>query len=453
MKKILYSLTVVVALGVALAGGTGAFFSDVELSGNNTFTAGAIDLKIDNTSYYNGVFSTGTSWTLADLTIQKFFDFLDVKPGDRGEDTISLHVNNNDSYLCANVQLTSNDDNDQTEPEVLVDANGTTTGELASQVNFIWWADDGDNVLESDENVISQGPIGALGLGGSTTVALADNTTNIWTGVAGPVPGDQTLYIGKAWCFGTIAAAKLAQDGLGSSSPRTPANSTGGISCDGSALNNSTQTDSLTADVTFSATQARNNPNFSCVPPRATGKIVVTKIVVNNNGGNNVVSDFHLFVSDADVSQEVLSGATTTVPTGEYNVSEAGADGYQASFSGDCDAVGNVIIGANEVKNCVITNTELPAHITLIKAVTGLAPLASITLFGLTIDGVVTPTGSSVAVTSNTPHVISENGRAGYSFVSISGSPQCPAVLGGTATLSEGQAITCTITNNKDLVP
>ncbi len=457
MKKILYSLSVVLALGAALAGGTGAFFSDTELSLGNTFTAGAIDLKIDNTSYYNGVFSTSTSWTLSDLTIQKFFNFLDLKPGDRGEDTISLHVDTNDSYLCANVKLTSNNENGCNEPEGLVDGTcggtdpvGAGLGELASNVNFIWWADDGDNVLESNENVISAGPIGALGLGGSTTIALADGTNNIWTGVPGPVPGEQTLYIGKAWCFGTITPAKLTQDGFGSTSARTPANSTGGISCDGSALNNQTQTDSLTADVTFRAVQSRNNPNFSCVPPKETGKIIVKKVVVNNNGGNNVVSDFGLFLDDGFVSTQVLSGATTTVPVGAYNVSESGNFGYQAVFTGDCDPAGDLVVGANEVKTCTITNTELPAKITLIKNVTGTTTIESVTTFGLKVDGVGVPSGNSIAVTSNTPHTITETGKAGYTFVNITGNPQCPAVLGGTATLTEGQAITCIITNNKN---
>ena len=140
----------VVALGAMIAGGTGAFFSDTESSLGNTFTAGAIDLKIDNTSYYNGVFSTSTSWSLKDLTIEKFFNFLDLKPGDRGEDTISLHVDTNDAYLCANVKLTSNDENGCNEPEGLVDGTcggtdpvGAGLGELASNVNFLWWADDG----------------------------------------------------------------------------------------------------------------------------------------------------------------------------------------------------------------------------------------------------------------------------------------------------------------------
>jgi predicted ribosomally synthesized peptide with SipW-like signal peptide len=434
MKRIFLSLSTLILVGAAVAGGTGAFFSDTETSSGNTFTAGAIDLKIDNTSYYNGVFSPNTSWALADLTIQKFFNFIDLKPGDRGEDTISLHVNTNDAYLCANVKLTSNDDNGLNEPEALVDSTG----------------DDGDNVLESNENVISQGPIGALGLGGSMPIALADSQNNIWTGVGGAAPGATTLYIGKAWCFGTIGIAKLDQDTLGLNSPRTPANSTGGITCDGSTLNNSTQTDSLTADVTFNATQARNNPGFLCVPPKPKGKLTVTKVVVNNNGGNNVVGDFSLFVDDGFVPTQVTSGVQNTLPVGTYNVSEAGATGYQASFSGDCDGAGDVVINANDVKTCTITNTELPAHITLYKNVTGTTTLESVTTYGLKVDGIGVPHGASIAVTSNAPHTISETGKVGYTFVSIIGSPECPAVLNGTATLDEGEAITCIITNHKN---
>lgn len=454
MKKILYSMGVVLALGAAIAGGTGAFFSDVETSSGNTFTAGAIDLKIGNESYYNGVLSATTTWEIKDLTIERFFDFLDIKPGDRGEDTIALRVDNNDSYLCANVKLTSNDDNDQTEPEALVDANGTTTGELAGAVNFVWWADDGDNVLESDENVISQGPIGALGLGGSTTVALADATTNIWTGVPGPVPGAETLYIGKAWCFGTITPAKLTQDGLGTSSPRRPSNSSGGIACDGSLLDNSTQTDSLTADVVFSAVQSRNNPGFQCIPPHATGTLTVVKTVINDNGGNNVISDFHFFVDDGFVATQVFSGVTTTVPTATYTVTETGVQGYVATFSGDCDSDGSVTIGAGEHKVCFLTNNDLPANITLIKNVVnnsgGTATAGS--AWGLKVDGATVSNNTSVAVLSNVPHTINETGRANYHFVGpITGTStygkSCPAVLGGSITLDEGETIVCTITN------
>src|SRR3989344_5963664 len=251
MKKILLSVTMLLfACGALALGSTGAFFSDIELSSGNTFSAGAIDLKIDNTSYYNG------------------------------EATISLHVDTNDAYLCANITLTSNDDNTCNEPELgdepSCTAPGVGQGELAQNVNFMWWADDGDNVLETGEEVISTGPIGALTLNTPYPITLADSDQNIWTGIGGPVAALDTKYIGKAWCFGSIGQTPVTQDGSGNL--MTPAGNNngngisgepedGGYSCNGSALNNDTQTDSLTADVSFSAVQSRNNSSFQCDEP------------------------------------------------------------------------------------------------------------------------------------------------------------------------------------------
>jgi predicted ribosomally synthesized peptide with SipW-like signal peptide len=274
MKRILLGLVTIVGAASAMyVGATGAFFSDTETSTGNTFAAGAIDLKIDNESYYNGVLNPDTSWDLIDLTVQKFFNFLDLKPDDYGEDTISIHVDTNDAYMCAEVELTSNDDNGINEPESAVDqTDGPGNGELAGLVNFIWWADDGDNVLETDETPLPGGPLGALGIGQTATLALADSSTNIWTGVGGPVPGDQTLYLGKAWCFGTIGTEALtpgeypsgpAGDNNGNQTAGEPED--GGITCDGTGLGNESQTDRLTADITFNAVQARNNPKFLCL--------------------------------------------------------------------------------------------------------------------------------------------------------------------------------------------
>lgn len=460
MQRIIISLVLITITGGALTfGATRAFFSDTESSVGNIFTAGAIDLKVDNESYYNGVATSTTSWEAKDLTIEKFFNFMDLKPDDYGEDTISLHVDTNDAYLCANVKLTSNNDNTQNEPEALVDANGTTTGELAALVNFIWWADDGDNVFENNEKVISKGPIGALGVGGSTTIALADSSTNIWTGQGGSIPGGVTQYIGKAWCFGTIGTTTIVQDGgdLG----RSPAGNNngdglsgtpedGGITCNGEALGNESQTDSLTADVTFTAMQARNVKNFLCVPPvvRPEGKIVVTKIVVNNDGGNNVVSDFNLLVDDGLVSIPVVSGVTSTVPAGTYSVAETGVSGYEATFGGDCDVDGNVTVVNGQTKYCIITNDDLRANITLIKnVINNNGGTAVGTSFKMRVDGTLVPTGGSKLVTSNANHTISEDAFSGYSFVSITGAG-CPATLPGIVVLNEGQAITCTITND-----
>jgi len=55
MKKILSSLGIIVVIGAVVAGATGAFYNDTEVSANNIFTAGAIDLKVDQRLVsYNG---------------------------------------------------------------------------------------------------------------------------------------------------------------------------------------------------------------------------------------------------------------------------------------------------------------------------------------------------------------------------------------------------------------
>ena len=291
MKKIIISLSVIAAVAAVAIGASTAFFSDTETSTGNTFTAGAIDLGNDNTSYYNGQPNPGTSWQLSydmDLcTVPNpaynptgnpavdpegdpatlpcmFFNFNDLKPGDWGEDTISLHVNNNDSWLCADVTLTSNDDNGLTEPEG--DDNdaddGPWNGELANAISWYWWGDDGDNVFEDNERLLP-GSGFTFGEPVATTtyyVALADSQTNIWVNATGtPLRGDDTRYVGKAWCFGNSTFAPYPQ---GTTGPDERP-----VLCDGSRVNNVTQTDSLTADISFRAVQSRNNGNFQCSTP------------------------------------------------------------------------------------------------------------------------------------------------------------------------------------------
>ena len=256
----------IVFVGAVVIGATGAFFSDTETSTGNTFTAGAIDLKIDNTSYTTNeagqlVASPSTSWILADLTNQLFFDFLDLKPGDRGEDTISIHVDNNDAYACMDVTLTGTPENLRTEPETLVDNTaGTNEGELQNELNFAWWADDGDNVYESGESIFKQGTAASLFAVDQQKWALADAATNIWGATAGtPIPGDSTKYIAKYWCFGAMTPSPLPND-----SSNGPLVRGTGFSCNGSTLGNGTQTDGVVVDVTFEAVQSRNNNEFRC---------------------------------------------------------------------------------------------------------------------------------------------------------------------------------------------
>ena len=154
MKKILLSVGSILFVAALLAGGTGAFLQDGGTSTGNTFATGVIDLKIDNESYYTDdwgklTYSSSTSWALSTLAGKLFFNFSDVKPGDIGEDTISLHVHNNNAYACMNVLLTDTPENGQNEPEAIVDpTGGVSDGELQNFLYFSWWADDGDNVFE-----------------------------------------------------------------------------------------------------------------------------------------------------------------------------------------------------------------------------------------------------------------------------------------------------------------
>jgi len=307
IRKILLSAGMLVFVGAAVAGATGAFFNDVETSTGNTFAAGEIDLKVDSEQHYNKMVcvpntltqqggdyhwqpevnfvpgpghypAVGTpcdgTWSLTDLGPQKFFNFTDIKPGDEGENTISLHITSNPAWACVDVAVTQNADNDCTEPEDSADSNCLVTdppslinGELAENLNFAAWLDqgntpgwqnsdedeetndsgEGDNIWQGSpaEPLLFSNQSGpASDVLGGKSYPLADVTT---PGAQPMVPG-LTNYIGLQWCAGTQAI-------VGNT-----------ITCDGSTLGNVVQTDSLEASVTFRVEQSRNNPNFRCVP-------------------------------------------------------------------------------------------------------------------------------------------------------------------------------------------
>ncbi len=272
MKKILISLSVVAAVAAVVVGATTAFFSDTETSTGNTFTAGAIDLTIDNSAYSNLELPQGSSWEPKDLVPGDFFfNLSDLKPGDWEEDTISLHVNNNDAWACVDVKLTKNDDVTCTEPELGNDGTCAepdtdfNDGDLAQNVQFMWWADDGDNVFEDDENIINSGNLGQAPFNQSVSVTLADPDNNIWTGVEdSPLVGTEDYFIGKAFCLGglNIVDNTYASEDVGGDISTSP--DARPVICNGSGVNNASQTDSLMMDISFRVEQSRNNPDFSC---------------------------------------------------------------------------------------------------------------------------------------------------------------------------------------------
>ena len=289
--------------GALLAGGTGALVSQTQNSTGNTFTSGIVNFKIDNESYVTSnagklVLSTTTTFGLSDLAGKLFFNFGDVKPGDIGEDTISLHNLGNDAWMCMKVKLTGTAENGQPEPETLVDSTtGVNQGELQNALQFAFWADDGDNVYEKGEKIFQQGNAATLFDGSWWT--LSDSGGSVWGSKGSgwqyddknkkwsddnychqnknqPDPGSSTQYIAKAWCFGTLTPAPIAQDGKGKTGSNGPLARGTGFLCNGAPLGNEYQSDGISLDVSFEATQSRDNGSFVCSGGQSSPPATVT---------------------------------------------------------------------------------------------------------------------------------------------------------------------------------
>ena len=238
LSGVLIFLMVMFSIGQADAGYTFA-------SGKGKDKTG-LELKIDSRAVYNGVLQPALTWDLKDLvpSVDKFFNFNDVKPGDLGVHTISLHVKKNSAYACLDFKNLVDEENGINEPEGLVDF--LPEGELSQNLQFFAWRDDGDNVFEVGEKIV-------FGQGVNTADILLDNTTypiaDFTTGNSCAV--NSVNYVGIMWCAGEL----------------TVNTNTAEVSCDGSGVGNIIQTDSMMVDVSLRAVQANQNHGFKCQKP------------------------------------------------------------------------------------------------------------------------------------------------------------------------------------------
>lgn len=420
MKRIIMSLGGIVFVAALAVSATGAFFSDTETSTGNTFASGAIDLTIDSVAHYNGmvctevgetyvwipeanitldidnqpvagaamdeqaewdtfntanpaqfpqagVECTGT-WPLSDLGVGEgfvvgtFFDFDDIKPGDEGENTISIHIDSNDAWMCVDLEnvagadpLETATEPEDTEEDALDDiTHGATLAdsELDENLHFFAWLDDGDNIFEEQEIELGQATASELS---AQTWALADSTTG-----NGPIQGDETQYIGVYWCAGEISV-------VGNT-----------LSCDGEAMGNEAQTDSWSADLNFYVEQSRNNPDFTCgddEPEPVVTTLTLAKAVLPPEVALDTA--FTLTASSTN-TVTLISGVegnasitNAIVTAGVYDLSETGGPGGATSRTWECsgnataevnngDGTGSVTIAAGENVVCGITNNYNP---------------------------------------------------------------------------------------------
>ena len=315
MKKILLSVATLAIVGVIAVGATGAFYGDVETSTGNTFTAGSLELKVDSTSHYNGMVCTEASgtytwqpedgntqqpyypeqgspcdgtWSETNLEngVQKFFNFSDLKPGDYGEDTISLHVYNNDAWGQFVIASTTDADNTCTSSEVEAEAelglvcdetNGD--GEMDENLLFTGWLDQG--AIPGFQNVDADGNL------------IDNDSSTDGIQLVDPTEGDNIYQVSEGTKFwnhekisnlthnigyilGSEYLAKCTHDG--NPDGHNNYGKCQGLAADGRMVGSTTyyfglawdlplstgnevQSDEYTADLTFRVEQHRNNPN------------------------------------------------------------------------------------------------------------------------------------------------------------------------------------------------
>jgi predicted ribosomally synthesized peptide with SipW-like signal peptide len=134
MKKILFGIMAIV-LCIGLMGAAFATFSDTASSTGNKFTAGTLDLKIDNDP------SSGAPvWV--DSPTNKIQDIAaavnNLKPGDSFSSNVGIfNAGTIAGTPSFKLTVTANDENGVNGPESLVDSTtGASQGELSAYVNL-----------------------------------------------------------------------------------------------------------------------------------------------------------------------------------------------------------------------------------------------------------------------------------------------------------------------------
>lgn len=182
-RQTLISITVIGTAMVLAGASTTALFNDTETSEDNMFQTGAIDLKVDWNESYNGDHVETQKLTDNPGPI---FSFKDLKPGDHGEATVSLHVKDNPAWVWMRAKTTQDREVIETEPETSM-GDTDPDGELNDELIFTIWRDDGDNVLEDGEKVIKQGTLRSM-------------QSELHNGVMlGGFESSETEYIGIKW--------------------------------------------------------------------------------------------------------------------------------------------------------------------------------------------------------------------------------------------------------------
>ncbi len=301
----------------------------------------------------------------------------------------------------------------------------------------------------------------------AVTSVLAGTTVHDSASVSATAGGTPTGTVTFQWftngsCTGTAAATSSAFTLVsgtvdGTTFTQTP-NSAGSYSFQAVYSGDTNHTGSTGPCEPLTVTQLPPPPP---PPPPPAGAVTVIKHVVNSNGGTKTAADFNIHVKSSngsDVANSPQAGSETgtayVLLAGTYTVSEdAVPEGYvQTSIT--CDGVATATItvaSAGDTHTCTITNSDLPASLTVIKHVVNASGNAVASDFTMTVTGGSpspasfpgSETGTLVTLSAGT-YSVSETTRIGYTATF---SADC------SGTIAIGQSKTCTITNTQSAPP
>ncbi len=176
------------------------------------------------------------------------------------------------------------------------------------------------------------------------------------------------------------------------------------------------------------------------------GTLIVKKLVINDDGGSKIATDFAFEVDGGSSTSFIQDGADTlkgkntlTVDAGSYSVVETGTPiaGYATTYDNCTD----VVVASGATETCTITNDDKQATLTLKKTVSG----------GTATEADFDPYIDADLVTWGTPVDLVPGSYTASEIMNVSDyvagdwGGDCDAQ--GDVDLALGESLTCTITN------
>lgn len=172
--------------------------------------------------------------------------------------------------------------------------------------------------------------------------------------------------------------------------------------------------------------------------------LTVSKVVINH-GLTKTPADFAPYKVGATTVQLATS---TKFPAGTYTVSETVDSAYTQTFSGDCNASGQVTLTSSSSKLCIITNEEKPSYVTATATVINHGGTKVPADFApYRIGSTIMTLGAPTLVNSGT-YTITEATSSSYT---LTYSGDC--FTNGSITVSAGESKTCILTNEEQQQP